>query len=69
MLFHLICEYSNTGLSSIDTFTITQLTSEDGSDYSFLIGLDRHFCSFDDVRQEIATQLKVQVEEVELEEI
>ncbi|MDH3360059.1 MAG: hypothetical protein OEL55_04235 [Desulfobulbaceae bacterium] len=69
MLFHIICEYSNSGLSSIDTFTVMQLTTEDGSDYSFLTDQSRHYCSFNDLRQEIATQLKVPVDEVELEEV
>ncbi|MDH3392645.1 MAG: hypothetical protein OEL66_01465 [Desulfobulbaceae bacterium] len=69
MLFHIICEYSNTGLSSVDTFTVVQLTAEDGSDYSFLAGQDRHYCSFTDLRQEIADQFKVPVEEIELEEV
>ena len=69
MVFHIICEYSNTGLSSIDTFTVTQLTTEDGTDYTFLTDQNRCFCSFDDLRQEIAEQLKVPAFEVELEEI
>lgn len=69
MLFHLICEYSSSDLSSVDTFSVVQLTTEDGSDYSFLSDQSRHYCSFNDLRQEIANQLKIPVEEVELEEI
>lgn len=69
MLFHIICEYNNSGLSSVDTFTVTQLTAEDGSDYTFLINPDSHYCTFNDLRQVIADQLKVPTDEVELEEI
>lgn len=69
MLFHLICEYSNPGLSSIDTFSVVQLTAEDGSDYSFLTDQSRHYLSFNDLREEIARQLQIPVDEIELEEI
>ncbi len=69
MIFQVIVEYSENSLSSVNVFSVTSLHAEDGTDYTFLIGYEEYFMSFEDLRQYLSRRLKVDPAEIELEEV
>ncbi len=68
MLFTITCDYEAFGPSG-RTFQVMEVQAEDGTDYSFLISPEKPYFNHREVKEDIAKQLQVEVDEVELEEI
>jgi|GEM_PF-5285715 len=66
MRFLVLCDHD---AFSGDAFQVVELYHEDGTDYTFLVSLDKAFLSLAEVAQVIAAKLAVPVGEVEVEEI
>jgi len=66
MLFHIIFDDNSSFQSGLK---VVQLTSEDGTDYTFLLDYDKAYLAKADIISDIAAKLEVDAAEVELEEV
>lgn len=70
MIFYITCDYHEGGaLGGISTIQVMQLQDGEGRDYTFLVGYEKRYLSFADLKEDMAAQLGVNASEIELEEI
>ncbi len=69
MLLYITCEYENTDFLSPNAFKVLEIWEAAGKEYTFLIDQAKPYFSLDEVKQDIAAELKIDIAEVELEEL
>lgn len=70
MLFYVICDYENPDPDDYDeSFSIIDMKDQEDTDYTFLIGIDKRFYSFEGVGFDVAEKLGIAVDEVKIEEV
>lgn len=67
MLFHLIFDEESPEFAN--GYKILELHDELGRDYTFLIEYDRCYFSIPEIKAELARQLDVDVDEIDIEEV
>lgn len=50
-------------------FQVISLEDEDGKDFTHLVDQGRHYASLDDLKEDIASALKVEAQQIDLEEV
>lgn len=68
--FHVQLDYETSARAGAGgMFQVISVADEDGKDFTHLVDQGRHYASLDDLRDDIASALKVEVRHIDLEEV